>query len=72
MTTEMVSAPATPTSRAFALRIAFSTSVSAMANPSSTIGPISGAISMAPIMTAAEFSMSPSVAMPQDAITRKA
>lgn len=68
---EMASDAATPIASAFALRTAFSTSVAAMANPSSTIGPIIGAISMAPMITAAELSISPSVAMPHEATTRK-
>jgi hypothetical protein len=34
--------------------------------PSSTIGPINGEISIAPMITAAEFCSRPSIAIPQD------
>ena len=40
--------------------------------PSWTIGPISGEISMAPMITATEFCSSPSMAMPQAMTIMKA
>ena len=68
----IASASAMPTARVFNAPRMVRKSKVARPMPSSTIGPINGEISMAPMITAAEFCSRPRMAMPQAITVMKA